>query len=401
MLANKNIAVFIDVDNCGLEYEHYENALNEVSQFGNVVSVKLYGVSDKKHRDILVDANSQGFDVTMPMRVKKRGSKVFDVRIAVDVVETVITSPAVDAVAILAAPTDMVYLYRLLKKYNVSIISLDNADEDSMKLVDETIDVGKVEPIKPPVKRKAPQKPFAPKISPITAEETPLASKPIFQQNIVEELPADNTVSEKVVDEGAYIQSENEPLRADTVLTAADTVESSKQTEQYYMPPEASTLANEAQSLLDQIEKLRNETSEETQFESQSEIQSEENYYEEQPVPSEQPPIEQEQPIVEPIKEVSPDAQAVQEQVERLRAEKAEEQRRAEERKAREQAVAPIETPAAMESDAEAESSERLAFDRNSDSDLIRRIEAMRRTNPDDDDSDLVAQIKSLLEELE
>ncbi|MBR2974490.1 MAG: NYN domain-containing protein, partial [Clostridia bacterium] len=150
MLQNKTIAVFMDVDNCALSFDNYKNALEQIASMGKIASCKLYGVSDRRHREIISDANDNGYDVALAMRVKKRNSRVFDNRILVDVVEKVVSNKQVDAVAVVCAPADMVYLYRFLKKREVAVIALDNADEDSVKLVDEVLDLGQVQVLKFP-----------------------------------------------------------------------------------------------------------------------------------------------------------------------------------------------------------------------------------------------------------
>ena len=156
MLQNKTIAVFMDVDNCALTFDNYKNALDQIASMGKLVSCKLYGVSDRRHREIIADANDNGYDMAFAMRIKKRNAKVFDNRILVDVVEKVVANPQIDAVAIVSAPSDMVYLYRFLQKREVSVIALDNADEDSVKLVDEILDLGQIQVLKFPAQK--PQK---------------------------------------------------------------------------------------------------------------------------------------------------------------------------------------------------------------------------------------------------
>ncbi len=214
MLQDKNIALFVDVDNCGLQFEHYNNVIAQVNSFGQIITGKVYGLSDRKHKDIIAHANAQGYVTAMAMRVKKRNSKVFDNRIIVDVLETVLTNDKIEAVAIVCAPADMVYLYRNLKKYGVKIIACDNCDEESVAFIDEVIDLGKVEIIKlPKVKVAKPQ----PKIEeqkvepvveeqPIVEKEEPIAdvddilraiNVPAPKQEIVQEQP----IVEEVNDE--------------------------------------------------------------------------------------------------------------------------------------------------------------------------------------------------------
>lgn len=161
MLLNKKIAAFIDVDNCALEYSHYNNVITQLNSFGEIVVGKLYGVSDRKHKEIIAHANAQGYEIALPMRVKKRNAKVFDNRIIVDVIETVLTNDKIDAVAVICAPADLVYFYRDLKKFGVKIIACDNVDEDNTALIDEVVDLGKVEIIKLKKPKIAKAKPIA------------------------------------------------------------------------------------------------------------------------------------------------------------------------------------------------------------------------------------------------
>ncbi|MBS7304772.1 MAG: NYN domain-containing protein [Eubacteriales bacterium] len=145
---DKNIALFIDLDNCNINTMYFDNAIEELKTRGNIVYGKVYGVSDRKHVAIISRANSYGFDTTTPMRVKKRGSKVFDTRIFVDVMDVVYTQN-IDAVCVIAAPADMVYLYSKLHRKGISVIALDNADEESREFIDDVIDIGLVDVIKP------------------------------------------------------------------------------------------------------------------------------------------------------------------------------------------------------------------------------------------------------------
>ena len=107
MLKELNIALFADADNCGLEYSHFDNTLFQLNEMGNVVYGKIYGVSDRKHKEIINDINKFGFDMAPVMRVKKRGSKVFDNRILIDVMDEVLSNGNIDAVCIVAARADM------------------------------------------------------------------------------------------------------------------------------------------------------------------------------------------------------------------------------------------------------------------------------------------------------
>ncbi|MCM1290072.1 MAG: NYN domain-containing protein [Corallococcus sp.] len=156
MLRNKKIAAFIDVDNAVLEMTNYENVLSQLEEMGEIVCATVYGASDKKHKKIIEHAMDNGFALQFPSRTRRRVKKVFDNRIWVDVATVVAQNRNIDAVAIVSAPDDMTYLYGNLRRLGISVIACDNCDENSMALVDATLDLGKVEKIKLP--KNAPKK---------------------------------------------------------------------------------------------------------------------------------------------------------------------------------------------------------------------------------------------------
>lgn len=162
MYENKKIALYIDVDNLGISATEYNNALTELKKRGEIVYGKVYGASERKHKEIIESINANGFDIATVMRVKKRGAKVFDNRIIVDVMESVLQNTTIDTVAIIACPTDLVWLYRKLHSYNIGIIALDNNDEENSDFVRDFIDIGIVDKLpsvkKPAATKSAPKK---------------------------------------------------------------------------------------------------------------------------------------------------------------------------------------------------------------------------------------------------
>lgn len=231
MLQNKTIAVFMDVDNCALSYDNYKNALEQIADMGKIVSCKLYGVSDRRHKDIISDANDNGYDLALAMRVKKRNTRVFDNRMLVDVVEKVVSNAQVDAVAVVAAPTDMVYLYRFLKKREVAVIALDNTDEDSVKLVDEILDLGQVQTLKFPT-----QKPSK------TVDD-------VLEEAVATPISAEDK-NAKLQDEIARLRKENGivlPQQDDVNPIAEESLD------------QAEDFSEQTQTLIDDIEQLRAE----------------------------------------------------------------------------------------------------------------------------------------------
>ncbi len=159
MLRNRNIAFFIDVDNMALSVEHFENVLQQLGAMGTIISGKVYGAGERKHKAIHAEAQLKGFKLERSMRIKRRGRKDFDSRIFVDVVDAVNQAPGLDAVCIIACPSDMVYLYSYLRSRGVKVIACDNLDAAGNALIDEVIDLGKVQVVKLPKKTVKPAAP--------------------------------------------------------------------------------------------------------------------------------------------------------------------------------------------------------------------------------------------------
>ena len=188
MLQGRNIAFFIDVDNVGLSSEQYANIVEQLSGMGTILFGKIYGAGERKHKEIYDDADLKGYATARPMRVKRRGRKEFDARIFVDAVDAVSRVPAIDAVCIIAQPTDLVHLYSYMRSHGIKIIALDNADDASCAFIDEVIDLGVVVELKPP--KKVAAKP-APKAEPV--EEAESEVEPVEEVAPVEKKDLDRT----------------------------------------------------------------------------------------------------------------------------------------------------------------------------------------------------------------
>jgi hypothetical protein len=221
MLKGKNVALFIDVDNCSLDFNHFENAVNYIKEANNLIYGKVYGVSDKKNKEIIESVAKLGFDTACPMRKTKRGAKMFDSRIVVDVMDTILSLGHIDAVCVIAAPADMVYFYSKLRAYGISIMATDNVDDDSLAFVDDIIDIGYVEAIKPIVK-KAVKKQVPAKAEKtfyqdnLSQEETPATPPQPTEEPTQEVLTDSDSVEEKykedTEEDQPYSDNEDEPI---------------------------------------------------------------------------------------------------------------------------------------------------------------------------------------------
>ena len=259
MLRDRNIAFFIDVDNVGLTSEQYTDVIAHLGGMGSILSGKIYGAGERKHKEIYADADLKGYATVRPMRVKRRGRKDFDARIFVDVVDAVTRAPAIDTVCIIAQPTDLVHLYSYLHARGVKVVALGNADEASCALIDEVIDIGVAAPAKPAKKPAA--KP-APKKQPVKAEtpapkQEPAKAKPAPAQSddldrtdeLLREIERLRDLAGAPAEEPA--ESEQEP---------AEVVEESEEPAEVDAPaptPRASYTPSNERDLVRRIEEIR------------------------------------------------------------------------------------------------------------------------------------------------
>jgi len=147
MVNQKRIALFVDIDNMPLNKKHVDNIITQLEKSGEIVYAKIYGVTDRRHREIICDAVARGFETVPPVYPTRRGStKVFDIRILVDLCELFATNKSIDGVAIVANPAHQVYLFSRLKRNGIKIFACDNLDEDSAKFVDEVLSFGYNDP---------------------------------------------------------------------------------------------------------------------------------------------------------------------------------------------------------------------------------------------------------------
>ena len=188
MLKDRNIAFFIDLYNAEVSAQAFSDILAQLEQMGTIISGTIYGATERNHKDVLAQADVCGYTVVRGAR--KRGRKAFDHRIIVDVVDKINHSIGIDTVCIVAFPSDMVYLYAYIRERGIKVISLNNCDEATMALVDETVDTGKVETI------KLPKFPVQPKVAPVVAPviEEPVTEEPVAPVEVAVEQPVEEPV---------------------------------------------------------------------------------------------------------------------------------------------------------------------------------------------------------------
>lgn len=386
MLKDRNIAFFIDVDNVGLKSENYATVMEQLNGMGTVLCGKIYGAGERKHKEIFADAELHGYRIERPMRVKRRGRKEFDPRIYVDVVDAVTKAPAIDTVCVVARSADMVYLYSYLHSRGIKIVATEDADDVSRGLIDEFVDLGML------FELKFPETPKAPKSA---RQAKPAAA--------VQAAPADQSESQGL-DRTDELLREIERLRQDAEPTSKpapvedfhdepQTEEPQEQaaTEQPDSEEEqTASIVDEAKLLLERIAEMRDEQQaadlrDEPQTEEPQEQTATETTPPEQSEEAEEPSTQSGSPVAQ--QETAPEQeQTVEEQP---TGEQPAEEQTAEEQPEQEQPTE--EQPVGTQ---------HTTVTSGNDSDLIKRIEEIRKSSQGNDD-DYLDEIRKLLDGLE
>ena len=347
MLKERNIAFFIDLYNTELSAQHFNNIVCQLEDMGQIISGTIYGATERTHKDVLDQADARGYYVVRGAR--KRGRKAFDNRIIVDVVDKINHSRGIDTVCIVALPADMVYLYAYLRERGIKIVSLNNCDENTMALVDETVDTGKVETIKLP---KAPAKPkTAPVVEPVVEE--PVVVEPVAP------------VSEPVI-----VEPTSEPVVEVAVKPVVEPVAPAIEPAPAPAEEPVSVEFSRMDQLLKEIDRLRAEVEKSGQPQIEVPVAP---VVEPAPAPAEEPvaPAPVEEPVEVPVEE---HVQAPADE--------------------------PVEAPVEQPVEAPAEPvAPRAAYTPQDDADIFRKIEEMRKTAGSD--GELIDEIKKLLDSLE
>lgn len=255
MQRDKKIAFYADISGSGIQYPNFMHALANLEQSGEIISGKIYNVSERKHKEILAEVANRGYDLAPPLRYRKTAQNAFDSRMIVDIMEDVLQNANLDAVAIIAAPSDMVYLYRRLKSYNIFIIALDNGDEESSALINEFLDIGKVEKLAPVKKQTKPKPPAqdaqaqtaARPEAPASAVYEPRQGEDVYGQTSEEPQPASAPEPEQIPADAPPLSAPDNDLDLEQRI-----LEHSSESDQ--IDDESAELLEEIQKLLAEFE---------------------------------------------------------------------------------------------------------------------------------------------------
>ena len=247
--------------------------------------------------------------------------------------------PAIDAVCIIAQPTDLVYLYSYLRAHGIKVIAMDNVDDAGCAFIDEVIDLGIV------LELKLPKQPKPAKPAPAAAEEPATTAAPAPQASgtdRTEELLREiELLRMSLAEQNAQRAAEPTPAPASEPAPVEEQPEPAE--EPAPQTEEIPSIVDETKSLLDRIAEMREE----------------QNAHHEESAPEPAPVEEQSEPVEEPAPQPSEPAPVAEP----------------------EPPTPPVGTTA-------------------NDSDLIRRIEQIRQNSKDGDD-DYIEEIRKLLDGLE
>ncbi|MBR5145933.1 MAG: NYN domain-containing protein [Clostridia bacterium] len=348
MVNQKRIALFVDIDNMPLNKKHVDNIITQLEKSGEIVYAKIYGVTDRRHREIICDAVARGFETVPPVYPTRRGStKVFDIRILVDLCELFATNKSIDGVAIVANPAHQVYLFSRLKRNGIKIFACDNLDEYSAKFVDEILSFGYNDP-----------------------NSVSKAKKEKSGADLLTETPAQEQAELDSVEQPEQVVEE----QAEPVKEVVEEQEQSVEPEQEQPAPqvEEQPVADsvEAEQIVEEVA-IAQEPVVEEQPEQQAEVYSvvlDEETADEQPEVVEQPQDEEVEEQPEVVEEPQPEVLAEQPEQEEIVVEE----------------IEPIEE------------------EQNDNLDILRQIQQIKQDVPNNDDEEdeaLIEKIKQLLDE--
>lgn len=158
------LALLCDIDNAQISVEAFNAVTEKFGKDAEIVTGKLYGYSDRRHKGFLEVVNASCFDIAGTMRYKKRSSQM-DVRILIDAVALAQES-YIDGFVIVAGAGDFAPLLAYLKSKG-KFVAGAFANPENALYCDETVELP--EEVKEEKPAKA-EKPAAKE--PVKAEES-------------------------------------------------------------------------------------------------------------------------------------------------------------------------------------------------------------------------------------
>ena len=112
-MSKPKIAFLCDIDNTHITVEAFNNVLETFRKDYDIVTGKVYGYADRKHRPFIESVRDNCFEIASVMRFKKRVSQM-DIRILVDAVDLA-QRDYLDGFLIIGGEGDFVPLLTYLK----------------------------------------------------------------------------------------------------------------------------------------------------------------------------------------------------------------------------------------------------------------------------------------------
>ncbi|HKL93681.1 MAG TPA: NYN domain-containing protein [Clostridia bacterium] len=119
-MKNKKYVVLADIESIRIPFAAFNEALSELSKFGEVVSCKFYGYSSKRTKDYGEFIQDNNYDALSALPKKRKGK--LDMRQVIDAVRLA-QFPNVDGFFLIYGAGDITPLIAYLKAYNLDVIA--------------------------------------------------------------------------------------------------------------------------------------------------------------------------------------------------------------------------------------------------------------------------------------
>ena len=186
-MSKPKIALLCDIDNTHITVEDFNDMLETFRKDYDIVTGKVYGYADRKHRPFIESVRDNCFEIASVMRFKKRVSQM-DIRILVDAVDLA-QRDYLDGFLIVGGEGDFVPLLTYLKSRGKFVAGWFK-NETNYLFCDEVVEIA--ETPKKAARPAAPKtlRPAAPKAAPAPAPKAEPAPAPAAEAPKAEPAPA-------------------------------------------------------------------------------------------------------------------------------------------------------------------------------------------------------------------
>lgn len=119
-MKSKKYVVLADIESVRIPFTAFQEALNELTKYGEIVSCKFYGYSSKRTKDYGEFIQENNYDALHALPKKRKGK--LDMRQVIDAVRLA-QYPNVDGFFLIYGAGDITPLIAYLKAYNLDVVA--------------------------------------------------------------------------------------------------------------------------------------------------------------------------------------------------------------------------------------------------------------------------------------